>query len=268
MSQYGNYWFASSGPSYGDPSRVSQSDFEGFTSNGTHSTWNYAGYSATGGNTLTLASPGSNVFREHNTTKTDGFLGHTFVQWSFSGYAWGLASMFSTSTAAEASEAYLETVTSTYYIFRKHPADHTYFNFYSTGGGNSTSGNAVVGSAWGTGSSYNESGPNLTIGVNGTASQFRYHGDSNPFFIRAGRDENDYLYVQGFYGGGNSAPDLAGTGFTVTDKYYLNKSGTPQWQTNTTGAAQLSDGIQFGWGNYDGGTVELHKHVEFWTAGP
>ena len=255
------------GPDYGDPERVSQDDFEGFTSNGTFSTWTYNGYSATGGNVLTLASPGSNTFKEHNTTKTDGFLGHSFVQWSFRGYAWGLAAMFNTSTAAEASEAYLETVTSTYTIFRKYLSHYTFLNFYSTGGNNSTTGNAVVGSAWGTGSGYNESGPTVNLGVNGTASQFKYHGDANPFFVRVGRDENDFIYTQGFYAGGNSAPDYAGTGFTVTDKYYLNKS-TSTWQTNTSGADTLSDGIQFGWGNYDLYSVEIHKHVEFWTAGP
>ena len=129
MSQYGNYWFASAG-GFGDPERVSQSAFEAFTSNGTYSTWNYAGYTASGGNTLTLASPGSNQFAEHNTTKSGGFEGHTFVQFSDNGFAWGLAAMFNTSTAAEASEAYLETVTSTYTIFRKHPADYTYLNYY------------------------------------------------------------------------------------------------------------------------------------------
>ena len=30
------------------------------------------------------------------------------------------------------------------------------------------------------------------------------------------------IFCMGFYGG-NSTPDLAGTGFTVTDKYYLIK---------------------------------------------
>ena len=86
MSQYGIIGLRVLGH-HSDPSRVSQSDFEGFTSNGTRSTWNYGGYSATGGNTLTLAS--AVMFSEHNTTKTDGFLGHTFT-WSFSGYAWDL----------------------------------------------------------------------------------------------------------------------------------------------------------------------------------
>ena len=258
MSQYGNYWFASAGSSFGDPSRVSQTDFQGFTANGTYSTWNYAGYTASGGNTLTLASPGSNQFAEHNTTKTDGFLGHSFVQFSDNGFAWGLAAMFNTSTAAEASEAYLETVTSTYTIFRKHPADYTYLQLYKDG-----SNNPQVSSAWGTGSGYNESGPTLNL----ASGQFKSYTDSNPFFIRIGRDENDFIYTQGFYAGGNTAPDLEGTGFTVTDKYYLNIS-TSTWQTNTTGARTLSDGIQFGWGNYDLSTVEQHRHVEFWTAGP
>ena len=248
---------------FGDPERISQSDFESFTDNGTHATWTYNGYSATGGNVLTLASPGGNTFREHNTIKPDGFEGHTFVQFSFSGYAWGLAAMFNTSTSAEATEAYLETVTSTYTMFRKHPADYTYMNFYSTGGANSTSGNPTVAVAYGTGSGYTESGPSINLASN----QFRYHGDSNPFFVRIGRDEDDYLYCQGFYAGGNSAPDLAGTGFTVTDKYYLNLS-TNAFETSSSGARTLSDGIQFGYGNYDLYTVETHKHVEFWTAGP
>ena len=248
---------------FGDPERVSQSSFESWTDqSATYSTWAYNGYTASGGNTLTLASPGSNAFKEHNTYKSDGFQGHSFVQFSFSGYAWGLAGMFNTSTSAEASGTYLETVTDTYTIFRKRLADWTYFNFYSTGGGNSTSGDPVIASSYGTGSNY-ATGPNVTL----ASGQFRYHGDSNPFFVRIGRDEDDYLYVQGFYAGGNSAPDLAGTGFTVTDKYYLNLS-TNAFETSSSGARTLSDGIQFGWGNYDLYTVEVHKHVEFWTAGP
>ena len=258
MSQYGNLWFASSGPSYGDPSRVTQSSFESWTDqSATFSTWSYDGYTASGGNKLTLASPGSNQFKEHNTYKTDGFLGHSFVQWSFSGYAWGLAGMFNTSTSAESSGSYLETVTSTYNIFRKTLSHWTYMNFYNA------SGNPTIGSAYGTGSGYTESGPSINL----ASGQFKSHTDSNPFFVRVGRDENDYLYCQGFYAGGNSAPDLAGTGFTVTDKYYLNLS-TNSFETSSSGARTLSDGIQFGWGNYDGGTVEVHHHVEFWTAGP
>ena len=53
-----------------DPERISQSDFESFTDNGTHATWTYNGYTASGGNVLTLASPGSNQFAEHNTYKS------------------------------------------------------------------------------------------------------------------------------------------------------------------------------------------------------
>ena len=248
----------------GDPTRISQSDFEAITHDGTYATWTYNGYSATGGNVLTLASPGGNTFREHNTIKSGGFEGHSFVQFSCNGYGFVGFSIFETSTGAEADEGYLETISGNN-IFRKYPTHHSFF--YTTSGSNSnnaTGTNARVQMMYGTGSGYTEDYSNV-FQVTG---EFRYHGDSNPFFFRVGRDDDDYVYVQGFYGGGNSAPDLAGTGFTVTDKYYLNKSGTPQWQTNTTGAAQLSDGIQFGWGNYDGGTVEVHKHVEFWTAGP
>ena len=246
------------GPNYGDPERVSQTDFESWTDqSATYSTWSYDGYTASGGNKLTLASPGGNNFKEHNTYKSDGFLGHSFVQFSFSGYAWGLAAMFNTSTSAEASGTYLETVASTYNIFRKYPLDYTYINFYQAGT------NPTVAAAWGTGTSYTASGPTQNLAT----GQFSNHTSSNPFFIRIGRDEDDYLYAQGFYSGGNSAPDLTGTGFTVTDKYYLNKS-TSTWATNTSGAETLSDGIQFGWGNYDGGAAEVHHHVEFWTAGP
>ena len=250
---------ASAGGAAADPSRVSQSDFESWTDqSATYSTWTYNGYDHANGNVLTLASPGSNAFRENNTYKSGGFEGHSFVQYSFDGYGYGLAGMFTTSTSAEASGTYLETVTSTYTIFRKHPADYTYLNYYKDG-----SNNPNVGAAWGTGSGYNESGPVINL----ASGQHKSYTDSNPFFVRIGRDENDFIYTQGFYAGGNTAPDLAGTGFTVTDKYYLNIS-TSTWQTNTSGARTLSDGIQFGWGNYDLSTVEQHRHVEFWTAGP
>ena len=99
----------------------------------------------------------------------------SFVQYSFNGYAWGLADLFNTSTSAEASGTYLETVTSTYTIFRKHPADYTYLQLYKDG-----SNNPQVSSAWGTGSGYNESGPTLNL----ASGQFKSYTDSNPFFIR------------------------------------------------------------------------------------
>ena len=254
-----NHYLFGGSAGFGDPERVSQSSFESWTDqSATYSTWTYNGYDHANGNVLTLASPGSNQFAEHNTYKSGGFEGHSFVQYSFHGYAWGLAALFNTSTSAEASGTYLETVTSTYTIFRKHPADYTYFNFYADG-----SNNPIITTAYGTGSGYNESGGQVTL----AAGQFKSYTDSNPFYVRTGRDENDFLYVQGFYAGGNSAPDLAGTGFTVTDKYYLNTS-TSTFSTSSTGARTLSDAIQFGWGNYDGGTPEQHRHVEFWTAGP
>ena len=99
-----------------------------------------------------------------------------------------------------------------------------------------------------------------------TMSQHKSYTDANPFFVRIGRDENDFIYTQGFYAGGSSAPDLAGTGFTVTDKYYLNIS-TSTWQTNTSGARTLSDGIQFGWGNYDNYHVENMRRIVVRTNG-
>ena len=114
---------------FGDPSRVSQSDFESWTDqSATYSTWTYDGYSASGGNKLVLASPGSNAFRENNTYKTDGFQGHSFVQYSFDGYGYGLGGMFTTSTSAEASGTYLETVTDTYVITRKRLSSWVYFD--------------------------------------------------------------------------------------------------------------------------------------------
>jgi len=240
---------------FGDPERVSQSDFEGFTANSTYSTWSYDGYTASGGNKLTLASPGSNAFREANTTKTDGFQGHSFVQYSFEGYGYGLTALFTTSTSAESSVTYLETVTDTYVINRKRLASFVYLDTYNAGGTPKVRWN------YGDGSNYNNG---TTFTMPGT---YANHTSSNPYFFRVGRDENDLYYVQGFYSGGNTAPDLEGTGFTVTDKYYPNTS-TGTISTSTSGAKSNSNPIQFGWGNYDGGAVEVHHHVEFWTAGP
>ena len=253
---------AGAGGGAADPTRISQSDFEGFTANGTYSTWTYNGLAATGGNVLTLASPGSNTFKEHNTTKSGGFLGHSFIQQSNNGYGFVGFAIFETSTGAEASEGYLETVTNTYTIFRKHPADYTFFYTYSSVNSNNATGTqARVSCHYGTGSGYVEDYSN-TFDV---AGEFRYHGDSNPFFFRIGRDDDDYVYVQGFYGGGNSAPDYEGTGFTVTDRQYF-KNGTG-FQTTTDGARQATGGIQFGWGNYDNYHIEVFKHIEFWTNG-
>ena len=55
---------ASAGGAAADPERVTQSSFESWTDqSATYSTWSYDGYTASGGNKLTLASPGSNAFR-------------------------------------------------------------------------------------------------------------------------------------------------------------------------------------------------------------
>ena len=242
-----------------DPERISQTDFESFTDNGTYATWTYNGYSATGGNVLTLASPGSNTFREHNTIKNGGFTGHSFIQSSNNGYGFNGFAIFNYTGT---DEGYLETVTSTYTIFRKYPADYTFFYCHSSVNSNNATGTkARVSAHYGTGSGYTEA-HSLNFDVD---NQFRYHGDANPFFFRIGRDDDDYIYVQGFYGGGNSAPDYEGTGFTVTDRqYYKNGTG---FQTNTTGARQATGGIQFGYGNYDLYHVETIKHIEMWTNG-
>ena len=247
---------ASAGGAAADPERVSQSSFESWTDqSATYSTWTYNGYDHANGNVLTLASPGSNAFRENNTYKSGGFEGHSFVQYSFDGYGYGLAGMFTTSTSAEASGTYLETVSNSYVITRKTLASWVYFDTYNQ------SGTPKVRWAYGTGSSY---ASGTTLSMPGTYSD---HTSSNPYFFRVGRDENDFYYVQGFYSGGASAPDFEGTGFTVTDKYYANLS-TNTLVTSSTGAKSNEDAIQFGWGNYDGGAVETHHDVEFWTAGP
>ncbi len=247
---------ASGSGGLGDPERVSQSDFESWTDqSATHSTWSYDGYTASGGNKLTLASPGSNAFSEHNTYKSGGFEGHSFVQYSFDGYGYGLTALFTTSTGAESSGTYLETVTDTYVINRKRLASFVFLDTYNAGG------TPKVRWYYGDGSNYNSA---TTFTMPGT---YANHTSSNPYFFRVGRDENNLYYVQGFYSGGNTAPDLAGTGFTVTDKYYPNTS-TGTISTSTSGAKSNSNPIQFGWGNYDGGAVEVHHHVEFWTAGP
>ena len=250
---------AGAGGAAADPERISQSDFQSFTDDGTYATWAYNGYTASGGNTLTLASPGSNAFKEHNTIKSGGFTGHSFIQFSTNGYGFnGFAIFEYTGTT----ESYLETVTSTYVITRKHPADYSFF-YVSSGvnTNNATGTNARTLLMYGTGSSYTEDYSNV-FQVTG---EFRYHGDSNPFFFRIGRDDDDYVYVQGFYAGGNSAPDYEGTGFTVTDRQYF-KNGTG-WQITTDGARQATGGIAFGYGNYDLYHVEVKKHIEIWTNG-
>ena len=250
---------AGAGGAAADPERISQSDFESFTDNGTHATWTYNGYSASGGNVLTLASPGSNTFKEHNTIKSGGFTGHSFIQFSCNGYGFNGFAIFNYTGT---DQNHLETVTSTYVITRKHPADYSFFYVASgVNTNNATGTNARVLMMYGTGSGYTEDYSNV-FQVTG---EFRYHGDSNPFFFRVGRDDDDYVYVQGFYAGGNSAPDYEGTGFTVTDRqYYKNGTG---WQTTTSGARQASGAIQFGYGNYDLYHVEVKKHIEIWTNG-
>ena len=252
---------ASAGGAAADPERISQSDFESYTDNGTYATWTYNGYAATGGNVLTLASPGSNDFKEHNTIKSGGFTGHSFIQFSCNGYGYNGFAIFNYTGTTE---SYLDGVSGGGVITRKNPADYNYlYSTQHTNDNNSTGTNVRGYWFYGTGSGYVEQyGQAHRFEVDG---QFRYHGDANPFYFRIGRDDDDYVYYQGFYAGGNSAPDYDGTGFTVTDKhYYVAGSGI---STSSTGARQVSGAIAFGYGNYDGGPVEIMKHIEIWTNG-
>ena len=121
-----------------------------------------------------------NFSKEHNTIKSGGFTGHSFIQFTTNGYGYnGFAIFQYTGTT----ESYLETVTSTYVITRKHPADYSFFYVSSGSSSNNATGtNARTLMMYGTGSSYTEDYSNV-FQVTG---EFRYHGDSNPFFFRIG----------------------------------------------------------------------------------
>ena len=252
----GTNWFINSYGA-GDPTSITQSNFEAWFQSGTRSTFTYE--DSTYGNYLVLASPGGNTFNEHNSIKPGGFSKHTYIQYTINGYGWAFFSVFQSTTT---DEDYLEGQSGTG-IYYKTVGEHTNVYTYFANGNNATSGNVTL---WG----FHQSGTGGTsINVPGVTA--KYYGDSNPTHFRTGIDDDGLFYITVYHSGGNTvgAPDHDGTGFTAVGPYYMVES-TKALVTDATTAGLVnfgSNAFQFGWGNYDGGAVENMRNIVVRTNG-
>ena len=204
------------------------------------------------GPTITMwSNPGSNDFREANTTKAGGFVGHWEIEYSMGGYGFHGFSMFPTSAAAEASNEWLYTQPGGTYshVQNINIPNYVHFTTFFVFGHQATSGLAsVYASVSGTGGAYAQ--PQ----VNGTNPIAQWYGAPYPLFFRIGRDREDRVYVR-IRGGGYS-----GTENDLSPKYYVDAT-TKNLSTSTYNAVTISGGIQFGWGNYDMGPAEVIANI-------
>lgn len=223
-----------------------------YTGNGTYSTWTYG--DATYGDYLTLASPGGNIFREHNTTKSGGFPSGSFIEWEISGYGFCGFGTTTTNASAEASEAWYDSQSGSNINSPKNSSGtDTYFYTYFNGGANSTSGPIII-------IPYNNgsSGPsfNLTTATS-SAVVANYYGGSYPIKFQMGVDSSDRVFIK-IIGNGSSNQT------TVSGPYYINTADNSLTDdpVNNTVVTETSN-FQYTWGNYDGGAVESMRRIKF-----
>ena len=252
----GTNWFNNSYGT-GDPTSISQSNFEAWFQSGTRSTFTYE--DSTYGNYLVLASPGGNTFNEHNSIKPGGFSKHSYIQWTINGYAWAFFALFQSTTT---SESYLDGQSGAS-VRVKTVGEFTYGYTYFNNGNNATSGTVAISSVH-----QNSEGTGLNNVPGVTA---KYYGDSNPTHFRTGIDDDANWYIEIYHSGGNTvgAPDHEGTGFTKVGPYYMVESTSSLTSDSTTaGLVNFgSNAFQFGWGNYDGGSVENMRNIVVRTNG-
>ena len=252
----GTNWFNNSYGT-GDPTSISQSNFEAWFQSGTYSTFTYE--DSTYGNYLVLASPGGNTFKEHNSIKPGGFSKHSYIQWTINGYAWAFFSLFQSTTT---SESYLDGQ-SGQSMHNKTVGEHTHGYTYFGSGNNATSGTVVIRPH------HSDTNGGTSLTVPGVTA--KYYGDSNPTHFRTGIDDDANWYIEIYHSGGNTvgAPDHEGTGFSKVGPYYMVES-TSSFTTDSTTAGLVnfgSNAFQFGWGNYDGGSVENMRNIVVRTNG-
>jgi len=204
------------------------------------------------GPTITMwSNPGSNDFREANTTKPGGFQGHWEIEFAIGGYGWHGFAMFPTSAAAEASNEWLYTQPGGTYshVQNINIPNYVHFTCYFQNGHQATTGLAyVAASVSGT------TGTTLQPQVNGTNPTAQWYGASYPLFYRIGRDSQDRVYVR-IRGQG-----ISGTQDDLSPKYYVDAT-TKNLSTSAYNAVTISGGIQFGWGNYDNGQPEVITNI-------
>ena len=259
MALSNEQWNAPSGG--GDPTPISQTDFESFTENGTWSTFTYD--DATYGNYLVLAGHnGQNTFLEHNTVKPNGFTGHSYIQWQINGYAWAF---FTTFTGTSTTENYFEGQGGRTATTKTAPTPMARGYTYFDGGNNATSGNVSISPRW---NSTNGS----TLTVPGVTA--KYWGDDNPTTFRTGVDDDGRWYIEVYHSGGKTIgePDFEGTGWSKVGPYYIiqssgNLTTDGSGDSGAVGIINTSNGYQWGWGNYDGGGVENMRRLVIATNG-
>lgn len=219
---------------------------QGYTDNGTYSTWTYG--DATYGDYLTLASPGGNSFAEHNTTKSGGFPSNSFIEWEISGFAYCGFGTTTTNASAEASEAWYGGQSGAAITGKNSSGTDTYFYTYFVNGANAQSGNVAI-SPYYNGSS----GPGFTVpGV--TAN---YYGGTFPVKFQMGVDSSNRVFIKIIGNGSSNQTQVRGP-------YYINtadRSLTDDPVSNTV--VTETSNFQYVWGNYDGGAVETMRRVKF-----
>tara|TARA_E500000318_G_scaffold15603_2_gene16020 strand:+ start:15926 stop:19246 length:3321 start_codon:yes stop_codon:yes gene_type:complete len=204
---------------------------------------NWTSRDATWGNMIDMFSnPGTNDFREANTTKPGGFTGATEIRFNINGYGYHGFIMLPTNSNLEASNEYANSMPgSPAYIWTKTEPGSGGFYVYFANGAGATSGAVNISPYWeGTaGSTFTV--PGITAGYYGATYYIR-------FII--GRDEDGAIWVR-------TIGDGSTNNSSVSLKYYIDSSNNiTSTKSATVRKMNPNIGIQYAYGNYDGGPAE------------
>ena len=203
---------------------------------------------ATYGNQITMfSSPGTNDFKEANTTKPGGFTGATEIRFNISGFGYNGFLMLPTSANLEASNSYADSMPgSPAYIWTKTESGSGGFYCYFANGANATTGAVYAVPYW-------EGTAGSTLTFPGVTAN--YYGGTYPVRFIIGRDRDGAIYVQTIGDGSTNTS-------SVSLKYYIDASGNPtSTKSATVKKMNPAIGVQYAYGNYDGGAVEVMTQI-------
>jgi len=243
IGQRGDVYVIGEDPPDSDFTTIYDSELDSYFADAHGTNLNWTSRDATYGNMIDMwSNPGTNDFREANTTKPGGFTGATEIRFNINGYGYHGFLMLPTNANLEASNSYANSMPgSPAYIWTKtEPGSGGFYCYFANGAG-ATSGAVYIQGYWeGTGGA-TFTVPGVTAGYYGATYYVR-------FVI--GRDADGAIWVQTIGDGSTNTT-------AVSSKYYMDSSNNLTATKSATVRKMNPDiGVQYAYGNYDGGPPE------------
>ena len=209
---------------------------------------NWTSRDATWGNMIDMFSnPGTNDFREANTTKPGGFKGATDITFAINGYGYHGFIMLPTNASLEASNEYANSMPgSPAYIWTKTEPGSGGFYVYFANGAGATSGLVSITAYW--------EGSTLPSTINVPGVTANYYGGAYPVRFRIGRDNDGAIWCQTIGDGSSNTT-------TLSPKYYIDSTNNITATPSTKRKMNPDIGVQYAYGNYDGGPAEKMTNI-------